>query len=201
MTIGLFGGAFDPPHLGHHQVLSQLIQHRVVDQVWLVPTGQHPFGKQTSSDKQRLDWLQVAYPDAQVIDHNSPILPSSSPQILSYELEKQGTGYSWQTLQFCSNTWKQHTFGWIIGADQLLHFKKWQNWQQILDQHQIWVYPRQPVQVTADLLSSGMMYLADFSPVQISSSMVRQRLQDGESIIELVLPVLTEVLRVEVEGS
>ena len=59
MHIALFGGAFDPPHLGHLQVIQQILQHNLADQIWVIPVGQHDFLKQMSPSKWRVVMLEL----------------------------------------------------------------------------------------------------------------------------------------------
>ena len=62
MKIALFGGGFDPPHLGHQFITQTLLERQIVEEVWYVPVKQHPFGKQVSADQHRVAMLKLIKP-------------------------------------------------------------------------------------------------------------------------------------------
>ncbi len=60
MRIALFGGSFDPPHNGHLRVAQECVQHGYANEVWFVPCASHPFAKQLTDAKHRLEMLELA---------------------------------------------------------------------------------------------------------------------------------------------
>ena len=57
MKIMIFGGSFNPPHLGHQQIVNSILEAGLSDQVWYLPVGKHDFSKKMISPKQRLAML------------------------------------------------------------------------------------------------------------------------------------------------
>ena len=97
MNIVLFGGAFDPPHLGHQHITQSLLDQKIADEVWYVPTKEHPFSKPMTPAKHRLAMLELIVTDPRI-------------KIEEYELDKEGISYSRDTLDFLSQS---HPFGCI----------------------------------------------------------------------------------------
>ncbi|MBD3279610.1 MAG: adenylyltransferase/cytidyltransferase family protein, partial [Candidatus Pacebacteria bacterium] len=110
MQVVLLGAAFDPAHLGHLQMTKAVLAQQLADQVWLVPTNQHPFGKTLSSAQHRLAMLKLLIADPVVKDQ---------VKIITYELDQDQPSYSLATLQALAQQYPQHQFSWLIGADNL----------------------------------------------------------------------------------
>jgi nicotinate-nucleotide adenylyltransferase len=170
MKIALFGGSFDPPHTGHLLVAKTLIDQKYVDQVWFVPTSTHPFEKKTSPTAARLKLLQQ--------------IPDIS--IATYELEKPGNSYSVETLEHFAELHPEHTFSWVVGADQLKQFSKWYRYQDLLSKFQVFVYPRAGYESTP--LLPGMTLLSDVELSGHSSTKIRQAVHQNQSISDMTTP-------------
>ena len=84
MNIALFGGAFDPPHKGHQLVAATILKEHKVDEVWFLPASKHPFLKPLSSGKDRISMLEL--------------ILSPGLKIENFELETDGTSYTYKTL-------------------------------------------------------------------------------------------------------
>jgi nicotinate-nucleotide adenylyltransferase len=76
MHITLFGGTFDPPHLGHSTIASALLEKQLADEVWFLPVGEHAFEKKFSPSQHRLAMLELVLETGQKIEQ--------------YELEQSG---------------------------------------------------------------------------------------------------------------
>src|SRR5689334_22148241 len=108
MKICLFGGAFDPPHLGHQRIAAEIIAQNLADEVWFVPVKTHSFGKPMTDPQQRLAMLQLIQ------------LPHT--KIETYELEQTGVNYTFNTLEALAKRYPEHEFSWVIGSDNLEKF-------------------------------------------------------------------------------
>jgi nicotinate-nucleotide adenylyltransferase len=170
MHIALFGGAFDPPHLGHQQVASSLLANQICDEVWFVPVKQHPFGKEVHTNGHREKMLSlILEPKMRVED---------------YELHHPGKSYSFQTLEALSKGYPQHRFSWVIGTDNLQQFHLWQNFHELLQKYRVYVYPRQHFDFHP--IYKGMIKLESLPQVMVSSTMVKEKLAGHQSISGLV---------------
>ncbi len=172
MHIMLFGGSFDPPHMGHHKVAQHVVQSGICDELWFIPCRDHAFNKNMTPSTDRVAMLRL--------------LSVPGTKIELYELEKTGKSYSYETLCYFRQTQPQNTFSWLIGADQLAVFHKWYKYQELLHDFQVYVYPR--AGFATDSLQSGMTLLSDLPQIDASSTLVRQKMAAGESIADLVLP-------------
>jgi len=170
MHIALFGGAFDPPHIAHQQVARALLEKKLVDEVWFVPVNHHPFGKEIAPNEDRELMLEL--------------IVGQKMRVERYELEKSGKSYSFETLEFLSQKYPQHTFSWVIGSDNLKMFHEWKEYQKLLKKYEVFVYPRE--QFPFEPLYPGMIALREMSQVQMRSIDIRQLLSRGESVNGLV---------------
>lgn len=198
MNVALFGGTFDPPHLGHLFVADTLLLRQLADQVWFVPVKQHPFGKPASADQHRVAMLELMIKsfEATVKADTSMMLGPhgslSSAQRLSpqlridtFELEQAGPSYSYNTLKGLSQRYPEHTFSWVIGSDNLSSFHKWGSYQQLLKEFVVYVYPRQGSPM--EPVYSGMIPLENVKEVEISSSEIRKLVKEKKDLAGLVV--------------
>lgn len=188
--IIIFGGAFDPPHLGHKHVVSQVLERQICEQIWLLPVGEHPFAKKMADDHHRLTMLELLFADLQTQ------FPSRIT-INTYEIDKQGVGYTYDTLQHFSNKFPDSQFSFLIGSDNIASFHKWRNYQQLLDQFKFLVYPRKNHPIHN--LLPGMVPLQNFSEIEISSTQVKEALRqkrEKDNLADLVgVPVADYIIK------
>jgi len=180
MKIILFGGAFDPPHLGHQQVSQAILDQDIADEVWYVPAKEHPFSKKMSQASHRVAMLELIINDPRV-------------KIELFELNKTGVSYSRDTLDYLSAKYPEHTFSWVIGSDNLPEFHKWvdskgDNYQDLLKHYRFYVYPRQNFPI--EPLYNNMIPLDNVDEVEVSSTTVREKISRGENVQGLVDPAV-----------
>jgi nicotinate-nucleotide adenylyltransferase len=176
MQIILFGGAFDPPHVGHQQITQSLLDQQLADEVWYVPAKEHPFSKPMSSAAHRLAMLKL-------------IIDNPKVKIETYELEKDGVSYSRDTLDHLSNQYPEHTFSWIIGSDNLPDFHKWEDsqgrgYQDLLANYKFYVYPRKDYPMKP--LYDHMLPLENVKEVEASSTEAREKIKQNKEIKGLI---------------
>lgn len=169
--IALFGGAFDPPHLGHAAIATYLLDRKIVDEVWWVPTGQHPFQKNMSAAYHRVAMLQLILGPKQRVER--------------WEVEQQLPSYTVRTLEHFRTAQPDHTFYWVIGSDNLAEFDSWHGASEILAHHQVVVYPRQGFPLPTEP-APGFILLEQAPLVTVASTQVRELVQGGGSISGLV---------------
>ncbi len=189
MKIALFGGAFDPPHLGHAQIIQYLLTEEIVDEVWLVPTAVHDFGKQMTSQEHRqvmLNFLLKNFAD------EFPQL-ANNLKINWCEFERQGVSHSYDTLRQLASANPNDEFVWVMGADNVKTFHLWKDYNKILQEFGVLVYPR----LGADKLelSPGMDILGEGAMVNISSTQVKQFLQERKSLTEWLIPEIIKYIQ------
>ena len=128
-NIGLLGGSFDPPHKGHLFISLEAKKILNLDEIWWLVTPQNPLKiSQPASYNQRLN-------NCHSITKGFPIKIS--------EIEKKiNSTYSYQTINFIQNHYKNIKFFWLMGADNLINFNNWQNWRSIFNEISIVVFRR-----------------------------------------------------------
>jgi nicotinate-nucleotide adenylyltransferase len=130
MRIGLFGGSFNPAHDGHRLVALQCLRRLALDRVWILVSPGNPL-----KDHAELAPLadRVALTE-QLMDH---------PQIDVTAFEAaQGFQYTFETLDYLVAAEPGVSFVWIMGADSLLSFDRWERWEEIARTMPLAVYAR-----------------------------------------------------------
>jgi len=128
MKIGLFGGSFDPPHAGHVHVAETAIKRLGLDQVWWLVSPQNPLKPQSGSFEGRRS----------AVAHIAP-----GPRHRVSHVERQlGIQYTAQMVNMLTRRYRGVTFVWLMGADNLAGFHRWQNWKSILRQMRVAVIAR-----------------------------------------------------------
>ena len=128
-NIGLLGGSFDPPHKGHLYISLEAKKILKLDEIWWLVTPQNPLKiNQPASYSERVK--------------NCKILTKNKP-IKIKEIEKKiNSQFSYQTIKYLNKHYKNINFFWLMGADNLINFHKWQNAHRIFNEIPIVVFRR-----------------------------------------------------------
>ena len=128
-SVGLLGGSFDPPHKGHLYISLEAKKILKLDEIWWLVTPQNP--------------LKIAKPAtyAERIKNCHSITKRLPIKITSIE-NKINSLYSYQSLNFIQNYYKNIKFYWLMGADNLINFHHWQKWRNIFNNISIVVFRR-----------------------------------------------------------
>lgn len=184
MKIAILGGSFDPPHFGHILVAEQVKKFLNLDQIWLMPCYKHPFNKKLSSPKHRFLMTKK--------------LENTDIKISDFEIKKKTISFTFDTLNLLTKKKSQDEFYWIIGSEQLENFQKWQNWQKIIENFNLIIFPREIALKKLELevrkylklrnipknifiLNSNKLKLS-----KVSSTKVRNAVKDNHSIKNFV---------------
>ena len=175
MNVTLFGGSFNPAHLGHQLVLSQAFELiKDLNQIWLLPDYQHSFAKNShlAPVKHRLSMARM--------------LENSQVKTETCVIDNKMSGNTIDHITFLKKKHPRHRFSFLMGSDNLKNFTSWPQWQTLLKVMPFYVYPRAGFPLKP--LKPGMKPLTH--PLQIvtniSSTMVRKRLKAQLSIKHLV---------------
>ena len=177
MNIGIFGGTFNPPHLGHLIVVESVQDQLHFDKILFVPTALPPHKTDITivSGYQRLEMTQLA------------IQGNSYFEISDVEIRLGGTSYSVITLNALARQYPKSNFSLIIGADNFLEIEKWKSIDEILNNADIVVMHRPGYSIPE--LRSKLYRDARFIKVpaiDISSTDIRRRVKMGKSIKYMV---------------
>jgi nicotinate-nucleotide adenylyltransferase len=160
---GLVFGSFNPIHTGHLILANYMAQFTDLDEVWLVVSPQNPLKPKSSllADYHRLALARIAV-------EGHPHL-----KISDIEFKMPKPSYTIDTLTWLSEKYPSNSFVLIGGADNFKHFHKWKNYEQILRQYQLYVYPR-PGYTLGEFEHHPHIKLFEAPLMEISSSFIRQ---------------------------
>ncbi len=193
MKIGLFGGTFDPIHIGHLIVMENVINTMNLDKIYILPNSNPPHKVQNKKTdiNIRIKMVKEAISDNHKIEIND------------YDYRNNSIHYTYQTIDYFKKTYPDDKFYFIIGEDSFLDIKKWKNYEQILKENLI-VFKRYS-EKNSSLLSeinkikkyNKNIYLIDNIALDISSTLIRSLVKDKKSIKYLVNDKVIEIIKKE----
>ena len=181
MRVCIFGGTFDPPHIGHLLIAQTVCEAEKFDKILFIPANIPPHKKNISEVNDRLTMLNLA------------IKGNPNFEISDMEIERGGVSYTIDTLKDIRSSFikAEDELFYLIGSDSLLGFKKWKNPKEILKHCNVVVAIRpgfRPSDIPAWILHR--IQFANIPRFEISSSNIRQRWRENKTIRYLVtLPV------------
>ena len=172
--VGLFFGSFNPIHNGHLAIARYLLKEGYCRKVWFVVSPQNPWKEDRTllDEEKRLEIVKAS------------IEQEPGMEVCDVELSMQRPSYTYQTLQVLSQKFPARRFALIMGADNLLYFHLWRNYEEIQANYLILVYPRPNVDVKGVNIHNINMIDAPLST--ISSTEIRGKIQAGNDISSLV---------------
>ncbi len=166
MHIALFGGSFNPPHVGHMMAAYYVLATRPVDRLWLMPAYRHPFGKRLAPFDDRVKMCELAAaPFGKLIE------------VTRAEEQVGGEGRTVEVLEFLTRRYASDRFSLVIGSDILPERSKWKDFHRIEELASIIVVSR-----------AGYPDPSAPGPAmpEVASTEVRGRLVRGEDVSHLV---------------
>ena len=175
--IGILGGSFDPIHNGHLSIAESAYRDFGLDEVWLVPAGHSP-----NKDENKMTSAAVRAEMAELAVWNMPYF-----KISNYEIEKDGTSYTYLTLSDFKEKYPETIFYFIMGADSLDYFECWRHPEIICQNAVILVAVRDDMDlnnIREKISHIQSLFHAEIYPltcpkVDISSSGIRADLAKG----------------------
>ena len=161
--IGLFFGTFDPIHNGHLRIAKYITEEKLAHKVWLVVTPENPIKLRSkiSSFNHRFSMAKIA------TEKYDNIMPSD----LEVNLKKPN--YTIDTLEYISNKLKDIEFSLIIGEDNYKIFDTWKDYEKILSNYKIFIYPRKgTLKENPHIINENAMYIGG-PRIDLSSTNIR----------------------------
>ncbi|AUC74502.1 nicotinate (nicotinamide) nucleotide adenylyltransferase [Olleya sp. Bg11-27] len=177
MKIGLYFGSFNPIHIGHLIIANQMVENSDLDQIWFVVTPHNPFKKKSSllDNYQRLEMVYLATKDYDTLKESD--IEFNLPQ----------PNYTVNTLAYLTEKYPDKDFSLIMGEDNLKSFHKWKNYQVILDNHHIYVYPRISTgTIETQFDNHPKIHSVEAPIMEISSTLLRNSIKAGKNIKPLL---------------
>lgn len=181
--IGIFGGSFNPVHLGHTALAAYICEQGLVDEVWMMVSPQNPLKQNLEllDEQHRLAMMQLA------------VAPYPMLKACDFEFHLPRPSYTYHTLQALREAYPDHTFSLIIGEDNWQHFRRWYRGEDILRDTPIIVYPRSgseevsaPHQIS--IVNYQLSILKEPPLLPYSSTEVRNAIAAGEPTTEMLHP-------------
>ena len=169
--IGIFGGSFNPIHNGHAIIASYIMQHGGLDQLWLMVSPQNPL-KQPHEMAGELHRLRMT----EMVSHRIDGVETSA-----FEFTMPKPSYTIDTLNALQAKFPDDEFYLVTGADNWVIFDRWRNSEEILAKYHLLVYPRLGYDVVIPEELRDRVTLVDAPIIELSSTMVRERLAKGLS--------------------
>lgn len=172
MKIGIFGGSFNPPHKMHKEIALTLIEKHYVEKVIFVPTGsKYKYKNNLLSDKVRLEMLELMCRD------------NNNLGVSDYEL-KEHVVYTYETLDYFKNKYKDDEIYFICGSDNLSYIDKWKRGEDILSNNKLLVIKRNTFDINT-LLEKYKDYkdniiVTDIKENEISSTKIREMIYNNK---------------------
>lgn len=165
MNVALFGGSFNPPHLGHALVCAHVLSTEPVEELWMMPSAVHPFGKALAPFEDRAAMCRL-------------VADAFGGRVRVTDVEQRlgGEGRTVDTLEHLARTQPEHRFSLVMGADLVAERAAWKSWERIAELARI-----VPVGRAGHGSDGGALELP-----AVSSTEVRERLARGESCVQLV---------------
>ncbi|MAH81890.1 MAG: nicotinate (nicotinamide) nucleotide adenylyltransferase [Flavobacteriaceae bacterium] len=177
MKKGLFFGSFDPVHNGHLEVASYFIKNTHLSEIIFIVTPQNPFKlpRQDNDFDKRFKAVELA-------TANNPMIKLSD-----VELKLPAPNYTCDTLEFIRTNNPKNEYVFLMGSDLLMNFEKWKNYQSILKNHNIYIYPRKNKKsIPKKFINHNKIKFFQAPFMEISSTYIRKKYSTGESNIGLV---------------
>jgi nicotinate-nucleotide adenylyltransferase len=186
MNLGIFGGTFNPIHVGHLIVVETVRDQLHLDRVLLVPSASPPH-KQDVALAPRADRLEMT---------RLAVLDNPAYEVSPVEIEREGPSYSVDTLTALSEMYPRANLSLIIGADNFIEFGTWKSPQEILAKAELVVMSRPGFLIPehkSEYSRSARFVLVP--PIGISGSEIRRRVKMGRSIRYMVPKVVEDFIR------
>ena len=176
-NIGLFFGSFNPIHSGHLAVAEFFAQNTNLEEVWLVVSPQSPFKEKNTlmENHHRLSMIQLAIED------------KSNLKACAEEFDLPSPNYTINTLDHLKKKYPEYQYTLLLGQDNIAGLDKWKDHHKIIEQFQIYVYPRtQPDKIPVTLLNHSNIIYFEASLIDISATEIRNALKNKKLLADLL---------------
>ena len=182
--IGLFGGSFDPVHLGHILVAQAACEEFQLDEIHFIPAARSPFkpDQQPAPHGLRVQMLRLA------------LAGEPRMHVDQVELDRGGVSYTIDTVRHFEERFPDATLFWLIGADHVPTLDKWRDSEALASALEFLVIPR-PGEAPANAPGGFITHRLRGFPLGVSSSEIRERVPRDLPIRHLTGSAVAEVIR------
>ncbi len=173
--ITLFGGSFNPIHKGHVGLAEYVVRRGLTDELWLMVSPQNPLKKSPGLMDEN---FRLSLAERAVADIDGVV-------VSDFEFSLPRPSYTYDTLQALKKAYPDCTFQLLIGADNWLCFDKWYRGADILQEHNLLVYPREGYPVDVQQLPDNVQFI-DAPLFPWSSTQIREALLKNLDVSEIL---------------
>jgi len=177
MKIGLYFGTFNPIHIGHLIIANHMAEHSDLGQIWMVVTPHNPHKQKSTllDDHHRLEMVFLATED----------FPKIKPSDVEFKLPQPN--YTVNTLAHLQEKHPQHEFSLIMGEDNLNSLHKWKNYEVILQNHHIYVYPRLASgEIDPQFINHAKIHRVGAPVIELSSTFIRESIKNKKNVVPML---------------
>lgn len=193
MKIGLFGGTFDPIHIGHMILMENVINNLDLDKIYVLPNSNPPHKLENKKTALNLRLKMV----------NEAIKDNPKLEINDYDYRDNEIHYTFDTINYFKKSYPNDEFFFIMGEDSFLDIEKWKNYKEILKENLI-IFKRYSNK-NFSLISkinqvrkyNKNIYLIDNIALDISSTLIRNLVKENKSIRYLVKDEVINIIKEE----
>ena len=182
--IGIFGGSFNPIHVGHALIASYIVESGAIDTLWLMVSPQNPL-KENSGLESDYDRLRMT----ELVSRRIENVTTSA-----FEFDLPKPSYTIDTLVHLNEKFPDHKFSLIMGSDNLAGIEKWKNADVLLRDYNFYVYPRPGYNVNE---SYKNVEIVEAPLMEISSTFIRSSIKEHKNI----QPMLPQKVWEYLDGS
>lgn len=183
--IGLYFGTFNPIHIGHLIIANHIVEYSDLDEVWFVVTPHNPHKKKKT--------LLNDYHRYQMVEDAIESYPKLKASKIEFKLPQPN--YTIHTLAHLSEKYPKDNFTLILGEDNLQSLPKWKNYEEIISNYKIIIYPRVYNGKEKSVLENHMSISKIDAPImELSSTFIRKSIKEGKNYKPLVPPIVYEFI-------
>lgn len=185
LRTGIFGGSFNPIHIGHLALANYLCENDYIDELWFLVSPQNPFkqNEKLLDDKTRLRMV------------NAAVRGYGRFYVSDFEFSLPKPSYTINTLNKLSETYTDRDFYLIIGADNWAAFDRWKSPKEIISKHHVLVYPRLGYDIP-EMLPQNVRAV-DSPLIEVSSTFIRESISQGKDVRYFLHPAVYEIIEKE----
>jgi nicotinate-nucleotide adenylyltransferase len=186
MTVGLLGGAFDPPHVGHVELACDALSRFRLERLVVVVTGRPPHKLVETGAETRLRLAEAAFGGLDRVE------------VSRWEIDRGEPSYTVDTVRWAKEQWGDVAF--VVGADEFCSFLDWKDPDGVLEHARLFVagrpgFPQERLnRVLAGLARPDRVEFFEIQPLPISSREIRERVARGETVGDLVPPAVAKLV-------
>lgn len=185
-SIGLFFGSFNPIHLGHTHLAEYIFEYAGVDEIWYIVSPRNPLKEQSEliDEALRLRMIELATEGKDYL------------KVSDIEFDMPKPSYTINTLEALSEKYPEDNFVLLIGSDNMQIFDQWKDYQTILDEFSVVVYPRKGFDYEPfEEIYPDMQILEEAPYFEISSTEIRELIKNNQDANQWLHPEVYQFIK------